>query len=226
MKKIFYLLTVFFLTTNFVVAQEFSIGIRDGISWSWINGSFNSGNPDIKCRIGHVPGFMINMRAAAFLTLQMEINYEEKGFSYTNIMDGGGFRGSYDFNYISIPFLANFEIGNKIRYFGYAGLSAGFLVKAKNYSSASSTSSPDPVIYDRSYDPTEYVNKYEFGGLVGLGIRIPLCEKVKMNIDSRFNFGLTRAAQNREGDTFPPDDFQDVYNRSVVVSLGILYRVH
>ncbi|HZX63535.1 MAG TPA: hypothetical protein VFE66_10015 [Bacteroidales bacterium] len=84
-----------------------------------------------------------------------------------------------------------------------------------------------------SYDPTDIFNKYEFGGLIGLGIKIPLCEKVKLIIDSRYNFGLTKAAKNTDfaynanqwtKDT--PDNFQNVYNRSLTISLGILYRLN
>jgi len=84
-----------------------------------------------------------------------------------------------------------------------------------------------------SYDPTDIFNKNDFGGLVGLGIKIPLCEKVKFIIDTRYNFGLTKAAKNTDFDydhnlwtLTTPDNFQDVYNRSLSISLGILYKLN
>ncbi len=136
-------------------------------------------------------------------------------------------------NYITLPLITNFEIGKKVKYYGYTGIYIGFLVKAENYTSLISNSSSDLIIYDLSYDPTEVFNKKEFGGLVGVGIKIPLCEKVEFIIDSRYNFGLTKAAKNTDFDynsnqwtKDTPDNFQNVYNRSFSISLGILYKLN
>ena len=226
------------LSSSILFAQDFSIGFHDGITWSGINGRFDFKNfktTQIKNKIGHSLGFLFNLRTTSFLTLQMEMNYEDKGFDFHSDiwLNGLGYSGNFNVKYITIPLITNFEIGKNVRFYGSAGIYLGFLVKIENYTSFSSTSSPNLTIYDMSYDPTYIFNKYEFGGLIGLGIKIPLCEKVKLIIDSRYNFGLTKAAKNTDFDynanqwtEDTPDNFQNVYNRSLTISLGILYRLN
>lgn len=238
MKKKYLIISFIVLTSSFLFAQDFSIGLKDGISFSNINGRFdfkNFNKTQINKSVGHSFGLFINFRTSNFITLQMEINAENKGFYFQNDVwiDGVAYTGNFNINYITIPLIANFEIGKKVKYYGYAGIYAGFLTKAENYTSFISTSSPDLLIYDLSYDPTEVFNKQEFGGLVGFGIKIPLCEKVEFTIDSRYTFGLTKSAKNTDFDydsnqwtKDTPDNFQNVYNRSLSISLGILYKLN
>jgi len=238
MKKKNLITILIILSSNFLFAQDFSIGLKDGIPSTGISGRFDFRNFDqtqIKNRIGHSFGLLLNYRTTRFLTLQMEINYNNKGFDFQNDIqiDGIAYTGSFNVNYITIPLVTNFEIGKKVKYYGYTGIYIGFLVKAENYTIFMSTSSPDLIKYDLSYDPTEVFNKKEFGGLVGVGIKIPLCEKVEFIIDSRYNFGLTKAAKNTNFDydlnqwtKDTPDNFQNVYNRSFSISLGILYKLN
>jgi len=237
MKKRYLVIVLIFLSSDFLYAQDFSIGLKDGISSTGITGRFDFRNFDqtqIKNRIDHSFGLLLNYRTTSYFTLQMEINYENKGFEFPdNILFGGGYDGYYHINYITIPLITNFEIGKRVKYYGYTGIYIGFLVKAENYTLFISTSSPDLIKYDLSYDPTEVFNKKEFGGLVGVGIKIPLCEKVEFIIDSRYNFGLTKAAKNTNFDydsnqwtKDTPDNFQNVYNRSFSISLGILYKLN
>ncbi len=236
MKK-YLTVTLIILTSHLLFAQDISIGCKAGISWSGINGRFDFKNFDqtqIKNRVGHNFGIKLNYGITSFLTLQIEMNYEEKGFDFQNDpwITGIAYKGNFKTKYISIPLILNLEIGKNVKYYGYAGCYLGFLLNVENYTSYSSTSSPDLKIYDMSYEPTEF-NKYEFGGLFGLGAKIPLCGKVKLIIDSRYNFGLTKAAKNSDYNFNPnqwtkdtPNNFQNVYNRSLTISLGILYMLN
>jgi len=234
MKKKYLIITLFILSSNFLFAQYFSIGLRDGISWSGING-YDFERFQIKDRTGQSFGLLLNYRTLSFLILQAEINYEEKGFDFQTdpLLCGGGSSGNFRLKYLTIPFTSHFEIGNKVMYYGYAGVYVAIRLKAENSTSVVSNYSPDLVIYDMSYDPTDIFNKHEFGGLVGIGIKIPLCEKVKFIIDSRYSLGLTKASKNKNYDYNPlrwstefPDDPKNVYNRSLTISLGILYQLN
>jgi len=233
MKKKYLIIAFIILSSNFLYAQYFSIGLRDGISWSGIRYDFE--RFQIKDRTGQSFGLLLNYRTLSFLILQAEINYEEKGFDFQTdpLLCGGGYSGNFRLKYLTIPFTSHFEIGNKVMYYGYAGVYVAFRLKAENSTSVVSNYSPDLVIYDMSYDPTDIFNKHEFGGLVGLGIKIPLCEKVKFIIDSRYNLGLTKASKNKNYDYNPlrwdtefPDKPKNVYNRSLTISLGILYKLN
>lgn len=237
MKKKYLIIAFIILSSSFLFAQDFSLGLKDGATWSSINGRFdfkNFNHTQIKNRVGHSFGLLLNYRATRFLTLQVEFNFEEKGFKFSdNNFIGGGYSGNYNINYFTIPIITNFEIGKRVKYYGYTGFYIGFLVKVENYTSFISTSSSDLIIYDLSYDPTEVFNKQEFGGLVGVGIKIPICAEVEFIIDSRYNFELTKAAKNTDFDydsnqwtKDTPDNFQNVYNRSLSISLGILIKLN
>ena len=239
MKKKYLIIAFIILSSNFLYAQYFSIGLRDGISWSGINGRYDFERYQIKYRTGQSFGLLLNYRTLSFLILQAEINYEEKGFDFqTDPLQyqpsGSGYTsGNFRLKYLTIPFTSHFEIGNKVMYYGYAGVYVAFRLNAENSISYSSTGYPDLVIYDMSYDPTDIFNKHEFGGLVGIGIKIPLCEKVKFIIDSRYSLGLTKAAKNTNYDYNPlqwtsetRDNSKKVYNRFLTISLGILYKLN
>lgn len=226
------------MSINLLFAQNFSIGLRDGINWSTINGRYdfkNFENTQIKKVVGQNFGLIINYQFNNYFSLQTEFDFEKKGFEFESDvwLCGVGYSGNYKIKYISIPLLLNFEFGNNIKYFGYTGVYYTFLIKVDNHTTLSSTSSPELIKYDYSYDPTNEFNKDELGAIVGLGIKIPLCDKVKFLIDTRFNFGLTKSAKNTEyvydanyWTLETPNNFQNVYNRSFTISLGILYKLN
>jgi len=235
MKK--YLLTSLIIISSGVLsAQSFSIGIRDGLAVTGIKGRFDFKNfesTQTGNRINHSLGVSVNLSLSGILFLQADILYDIKGIDFQNDEDllGVAYRGFFHMDYITVPLTINIELGRNVKYYGYAGIYMGFLLDAKNTTTFSSTSSPEPAIYDMSYDPTGIFNKKELGGLTGLGLKIPLCEEVNMIIDLRYNFGLTKAAKNTDYDfdsnywTYgTPDNFHNVYNRSFVFSIGFLYK--
>lgn len=236
MKIKYLIIVIIILSSNFIIAQNLSIGLRDGVSWSSITGRYSFKNfesTNIEKSLGHSFGLILNYQLSKSIILQTEINYEMKGFDFGQSLMGGGLKGNYSLNYLTVPIIAHFEIGKNVKYYGYTGVYFGFLIKAENYTSLTSLTTPGIVVYDLSYDPTNVFNKYEFGGLVGLGVKFPLCEKVYLFIDTRYNFGLTKAAKNTDFDYEPnhwypesPDNFQNVYNRSLSISLGILYKLN
>ena len=153
-------------------------------------------------------------------------------FKFKKSLLGGSYKGNYKTSYLTIPIIAHFEGGKHVNFYGYSGIYFGFLVEAENYSSLTSLQFPNTIVYDLSYDPTEVFNAYELGGIIGMGIKIPLCKKVKFLVDTRYSFGITKAAKNTNYDfdtshwtEDTPDNFQNVYNHSVLLSLGIIYKL-
>ena len=236
-KKVLFtlLLTLF---SGFLIAQDFSIGIKDGISTTSIKGTFGYKNsqysPIINRSFGHSFGLVFNFRLSNHMLIQTEINYEKKGFDFKSDpwLDGYSYTGNYNIKYITIPAIIQYELGKNVKYYAYSGINFGILVKAENQTSFISTSSSQLIIYDLSYDPADEFNNFELGGIFGLGIKIPLCEKVKFILDLRYCFGLTKATKNTdysdESDHWTedtPNNFQDVYNRSLTISLGFIYKI-
>ena len=222
-KSLFAILLLFVIQSTYT--QDFSIGIRDGINWSSINGEFRSENTDIQHRTGHNFGMLFNYQLNSLIIIQTEINFEQKGFKYQEILLGGGRKGDYQTSYVTIPIIVHYEVGNKVKYYGLTGLYFGILAKVENYTSLSTTSSPYITVYDLSYDPSNIFEKIEFGGIIGLGAKIPICDKVNLIIETRYNFGLTKITENIEADEKNPDSFQNVYNRSITLSLGFAYKL-
>jgi len=237
LKKIFLFLLFIFLS-SFLFAQNLSIGLKDGVSWSSINGSYNFANFDnsvIEKVTGHSFGLIINYQISNHFVLATELNIDERGFDFKIDPDynGGGYWGNYNMKYLTIPLAINYQFGNSIKYYGYTGIYMSILLKAENQTSFATSATSTLRIYDYSYDPTDEFNKYEFGGTVGIGIKIPVCKEVSFIIDTRYNFGLTKAAKNTEYNYDPnlwgrgdPNNFQNVYNRSINFSLGVLYKIN
>ena len=228
---------LFILLSSFLFSQDFSIGIKDGITWSSIKGRYdfkNFENTQIEKVTGHSFGLIFNYRFSNHFSFQTEINLEEKGFDFKSDIwiDGGAYSGNYNINYLTIPVIINYELGKTVKYYGYAGIYWGLLTQVENQTTFSSTSQPYIVRHDYSYDPTDEFYKNELGLILGLGLKVPLCEQAKIIIDARYNWGLTKAAKNNDYNYNPthwtfetPNNFQDVYNHSLTISLGILYKI-
>lgn len=228
------LIIIMLVISNITYAQRISIGIKDGISRSDIRFQYKDFN-DLyyfgvnSLKGGRNYGLMLNYQITNFFSIQSELYHSERGFEFNLFtdMDGGpGVLGNYKMNYITIPLLANFEIGKSFKFYGYAGLYISFLNSAVNQITVTSFSSSYIMQYDHSYDPTSEFNKSELGALFGLGIKIALCNKVKLFVDTRYETGLTKAARDdtEYGDYHVIGAFKDVYNRSFSVNWGIIYR--
>ncbi|RLD29059.1 MAG: hypothetical protein DRI73_11185 [Bacteroidetes bacterium] len=227
------LIIMLFVVSNITYAQRISIGIKDGISRSDIKFEYKDFNDSFyfaadNLKGGRNYGLMLNYQITNFFSIQSELYHSEKGFEFnlcTDLDGGSGIYGSYKMNYITIPLLANFEIGKSFKFYGYAGLYMSFLNSAKNQITIASIAPPD-YHHDYSYDPTSELYKKESGALVGLGVKIPLCNKFKLFIDTRYETGLTKAARDdiEYGDYHVIGVFKDVYNRSFSVNWGIFYR--
>jgi Outer membrane protein beta-barrel domain len=243
-----------FLLSGVLPAQTFSIGTKNGISHTDITGRFSYKNCNEAAQIRYNSvkiwderwniskfkknssgywkqflGFVMNCQLNKNISLQAEFNYEEKGFDFYHILYGGRVNGFYKMQYFTIPASFAYEIGKSVKYYGYGGMSLSLLLQASNYTSSASNSS-NPIYYDESYRPTEF-NKQEAETLAGLGIKIPLGDKVKFILDARCNFGITRAAKNTDYRYDPnfytsdtPNNFQNVFNRSVSLCWGVIYK--
>jgi len=254
-RNYFYLIISAFFLPALVSAQVFSVGTKNGVSHTTISGRFDYKNyDDAQIRYNTIKifgerwkisklkknssgylkqflGFVLNCQLNKNISLQSELNYEEKGFDFHHIRFGGGVEGYYKMNYFTIPVSCAYEVGGSVKYCGYGGLSLNLLLQVNNYTSTGNTNTSNPVYYDESYRPTEF-NKTELGALVGLGIKIPLGERTKFIIDTRYSSGITRAAKNTVYKYDPnfytsdtPNNFQNVYNRSITLCWGVIYKL-
>lgn len=212
-------------------AQNLSIGFKDGISWTGIHFNMveaSSFRYDSR-NDGRNSGVLINYRINNYFSIQTELNLLGKGFVLRSYLStGGGFYADYNLNYISVPLSVSYELGKKLKYYGYAGLYFNYLNSATNNITITSTADPTgPSRFDESYDPTDDFNKKEMGFAVGAGLKIPLCNNVKFFIDGRYESGLTRAVKkDLEIEAYRYTSMiKDVYNKAFLISWGILYMI-
>jgi Outer membrane protein beta-barrel domain len=258
MKKYLQLFFSLFLAWNFSFAQSLSIGIRAGVSHTGITGRFryksftesqisynnvknNAKNTTVSGIntsgiLKPTTGFILNYLFYRHISIQSEFNYEKKGFDYHCIHARESVYGNYKMHYVGIPISLNFEAGEGVKYYGYWGISLDILAKASNTVSYNAADSNSVMLftYHGNYKATG-LNKKELSALAGLGVKIPLSDKLKFALDMRYNSGMTKAARNTDvGIYFHPDmksdgnthNFQNVFNRSVTLCVEVLYNVH
>lgn len=237
-KKAIVITGLFLILSTLLFSQHYSIGIKYGINWSSIRGRYDFRNfesTQIEKVGGHSFWVFINHEINHRFSIQTELCFEENGFIFKSDpwIDGLAYSGNYSYNYITMPISFSYEFGKSIKYYGYTGITLGLLTKVENQTTLVNPSSPELLIYDLSYDPTDEFNKIELGAIVGVGIKIPLFVKMKLIIDTRYSFGLTKSVKNTDYDynsnqwiLETPNNFQNVYNRSLTISLGILYKIN
>lgn len=222
-----------FLLSTVLFAQDLSIGFKDGKSWTNIHYTVFETYDNFlfkNRKDGRNSGIILNYQIDNHFSVQTELNFLGKGFKIEqlHVTTGGGYYGDYMMNYISVPLSVNYEIGKKLKYYGYGGLSLNFLNSAVNNLTSTSTADPNlPSCFDNSYDPTDDFNKKEMGLIVGAGLKIPLCNNVKFFIDGRYESGLTGAVKkDLEIEAYRYTSMiKDVYNKAFSVSWGILYMI-
>lgn len=206
------------------------IRYKAGFNYSWIktNQHFNNYSAVKSLSFGVSLKFMLN-KNTAFIT---ELLYERKGYNY-NDSSSLNFRyynvGSYkevstktDFDYIVIPFLLNKEFGNKYTFYLNTGPYVGFVLDAKNHGETWSEyrdygyySLDKSIVYENIEDEIE---SYDWGWVFGGGVQYPVFDKLKLDIEVRYNFGLKNILNELDSEEFNNDYFN---NRSLGFFIGL-----
>lgn len=156
-------------------------------------------------------GFETSLNSA----IQIEINYTNNGQSYAGSYTGGSLKKDLRLQYIHVPVWYKFnfkrdtaEIRSGSKWYGAAGLFAGFLLNA-DMTLSSGNSETD--FYSFSFvdndnintadlnrllpqrgnpEYKELFNSFDFGVGVALGVDIYLSTKIKLNIELRGLLGI------------------------------------
>ncbi len=177
-KKKSIIIMISLLLTVSVNAQKFHYGIKAGSNFavqSQVADYFN--NSDI--RIGFSVGAFGNYLLNEHLTLQGEINYEQKG--------GKSATKENNYDYLSVPFILKYSLGKSdltpIRFNINFGPYAGYLLNSKVISEGVTT------------DMKNESNTMEYGAVTGFGMEYPI-GKNSITADLRLSLGLTGYQKN------------------------------
>lgn len=94
---------------------------------------------------------------------------------------------NYNLNYLTIPVMANWHFGKKRNWYLNFGPYAGFLLNAKETQG--------------KRDVTDNFNSTDFGIALGIGVKIPLNEKLKISFEYDAQSGISDVFENNQGAT-------------------------
>lgn len=197
-------------------AQTLTFGFKTGVGLSKFNEKISN---EIRYKPGFSFGNFLNIRIYKKLSIQAELNFEQKGqirkaiITYTSIESIDGIatlnlKTKNKLDYITFPVLIKIRFGNKIKAFVNTGPYLAFLLCENTYINSEPASRQLIVIDNRE----EFKNS-EIGLIGGGGIQIPLKENLYLLIDGRYNYGLT--------DIYVNDNIE-IKNRSFGISAGII----
>lgn len=130
-------------------------------------------------RIGIQVGGVLIQQISDTFSMQYEALYSQKGLVENQTLDHYKYKFEVNFDYLEIPILAKFKMGNQWSLYGggYAGLVLSKKVKVTVNDSSSRTET------DISDD---FANNLDYGFLLGAQVNIT----EKWQIDARYNLGL------------------------------------
>lgn len=170
MRKI--LLIILTISSLKVAGQNHILGIKGGVSQT--NVSAENFLTDNKFRAGISSGMTYEYILKKYFTLGADIIYNQRGFiNYIIFTDQSGNPTGrkeptyFNYDYISIPVKAGFNIGNKIYGFANIGVCPSVLIDAKI--KLSTFDSDANVIGTEIINVTDKVSKFDFSGIAELG---------------------------------------------------------
>jgi opacity protein-like surface antigen len=137
-------------------------------------------------------------------SLKAKLYYDQKGWnngSYTNA--NGTFPADYSLNYLTIPVMANWHFGTKRNWYLNFGPYAGFLMSAKESS--------------QDTDVKEGFKSSDFGIALGIGVKIPVSERLKLFIEYDEQAGM--------GDIFKENPGSAVRNDRGSFNIGLNFML-
>lgn len=156
-----------------VNAQKLHYGVKAGTNFAVQSQVADYAN-NSEIRVGFTAGAFGNYSLSNVLSLQAEINYDQKGGKSDEI------ESRYD--YISVPVLLKYSLGKSdntpIRFNINAGPYAGYLLKAETEYEGNTT------------DLIDDSESMEFGAVAGFGMEYPIANNC-ITLDLRLSLGLT-----------------------------------
>ncbi|MBX9781722.1 MAG: PorT family protein [Chitinophagaceae bacterium] len=241
-----YLLIPVFCCFFSAAKSQIHIGAKGGISIPNLEGN-NEQSKGYTSRLGGYGGIVANFQLSKYLSLQPEINFSPQGGQRKGMQTVpadklgditlppgtklyAGFKTTSILNYIEIPVLAKITLGNKLKYYLFAGPHIAFLVEAKTKTSGSSLLYLDkngtmplqingnplpPVSFNATTDIKESIKTINAGLQGGLGLQYKLGPGF-IFIEGRAIFGLVNIQTHPE---------QDGKNKTASIAAAVGYLI-
>jgi hypothetical protein len=176
------------VATVFIYAQEkLTFSIQGGVNYSSLR--FEDDRiTDHDSEVGYLFGMSSNFYLGKKLYLDIEVNYERKKVSVyvskifiNSVSFGGDFRNFDIYEFITLPVMLRYEIGEINSFYVKGGPFLGCLLTAKEKINDG----------DLSQNLSEYFTDFDFGFSIGIGKIFSLDSSNKLMLELRNNIGLT-----------------------------------
>lgn len=199
MKKITFCVLTLFVFTGSAQAQSFNIGPKVGANFSSLSGVEGG-----KSKTGYYFGAFAEVGFSGKFSIQPEVLYTAQGGKYFDVSNSNNpVETEVNNSYVSVPIML------KYRLFGGLGIEFGpkfdFLTKS------------DTKLRDLKINSKDSYQSFNFGVGVGLSYKLPL----GLNIDARYNFGLSKLNKDASFDGIPSSGTN---SKNDVFQIGVGYR--
>jgi outer membrane protein with beta-barrel domain len=217
MKKLTFLLFVICVTSLSAQKNRLDIGIAAGPSGNHLYGYDKIPQNKTNPLIAFSAGVTIQYNLPKLLSIVSGIFYEKKGEKFSGyVSDHNGlqvpFKQKYFYNYITLPVLARFSFGKKTLFFAEGGGFASYLLNS--YINVTGI----PVNYQNGSTTASY-KRLDAGVSIGLGLSVPLGEKLLLSVEVRDNLGLLNISE------FPVYKDKFIKTNSTNLLVGLAYRL-
>ena len=187
MKKLFTILLVA-VSCSTAFSQEkgnFEYGFNVGLNLSTVTSGTNNNSDS---RVGFNAGAFGDYFFSDRWSIKAKLTYDQKGWnSGYFINEDDSFLTDYHFDYLTVPVMANWHFGKKRNWYLNFGPYVGFLMSAKESRFG--------------IDIKELTQSIDAGLALGIGVKIPVSDKIKIVLESDGQSGLTDIFKNNTGNS-------------------------
>ncbi len=179
MKKLLCAIVILLGTTTTAFAQK--KGTTElGLNVGYNNSTARSSEISSDIGSGFNVGFAMDYYFSDRWSIKGKLIYDQKGWDngFLNDLDTGNtYRTDYNLNYLTIPVMANWHFAKKRNWYLNFGPYLGVLLSAKE------------TQFD--LDLKDGFNGTDFGFALGIGVKIPVSDQMKISLEYEGQSGLT-----------------------------------
>ena len=177
MKKVYTIIAALALGA-FVNAQDkgnIEFGFNTGLSTSTASTDDDYAETNVTFNVGASADYYFSDR----WSIKVKAIYDRKGWDkdFITDMNGNAVRTNIDLDYLTIPVMANWHFGSKRNWYLNFGPYVGFLMSAKE------------TTFDT--DLKDFFNSTDAGLALGIGVKIPLSDKLKLFFEYDGQYGFS-----------------------------------
>lgn len=199
------LMAVFVLGLNTVLFAQKKGDVEFGFNVGFNNSTVSNSDVSAETAYGFNLGGSVDYYFSDRWSIKGKLIYDQKGWDNGFFQDNSGssFTTDYNVNYLTVPVMANWHFGSKRNWFLEFGPYMGFLLNAEEVRFGT--------------DVTDGFSSTDFGLALGIGVKIPLSDKLKLFFEYEGQGGMA--------DIFKVNEFSRVTNSRSSLNIGLNFML-